>query len=148
MADTLAKQAIHTGTLTTFSLPVADAIKAVNLQQGVAKPKTHPWFHHKHIHREELSIINKIKLHIAHTPDYLHKIHKLDSHYCDCGEYGTINHLLLQCPKYHDERHYINSYMSKQTQYGPWSIESLIATNESTWGRILRKYLMKCKMKL
>ena len=102
----------------------------------------------KNITREEISIVNKIKLKVAVTPTYLFKIKKINNPMCECGSLGTIDHLILNCPKYKHERVEIETNIRKITTLGPWSVIQLININENEWGKIIKRYLKKCKMKI
>ena len=60
---------------------------------------------------EEISIINKIKLNVAYTPYYMYKIEQTESPNCICGELRTINHIILACTLYNDERTEIRIFL-------------------------------------
>ena len=140
-------QAILLQQETTFSIPISDAINYINKSTEPSNSITkQPWFIKSKNTKEEISIINKIKLNVAYTPYYMYKIQQRKSPNCICGKLGTISHIILACSSYNNERTEINQNILKIKYCGLWTIQQLIEFNEYNWGILIKGYLAKCKM--
>lgn len=58
-----------------------------------------PWFRKQpYINRRHITTIIRMRVGHCLTPAYLYRINRRESPDCDCGEEGTLQHILLDCP--------------------------------------------------
>lgn len=86
--------------------------------------------------RRREAVLHRMRLKVSYTNYYLHLIGKLESPNCPlCGTIEDIKHILLECPKYTDNRHQLykdihqttGSALTLQHLLGPWDDERYAA---------------------
>lgn len=144
--DQLAKQAIHLPTQASFLVPIGDAISHVT--RSSTEPRSRPWFYKSKNSRSEISLAAKIFLNIALTPHFLCQIRQRDHPYCECGQLGSLNHIILSCPRFDTYRAPLLTFIQEIPFHGPWDTVQLLFYDPPKFSILLKKYLAKCKMKL
>lgn len=59
------------------------------------------------------TLYHRLRLDVAYTNNYLYRIGRTTNPYCDnCGNLETMEHILLECPAYRDERQFFEQQMN------------------------------------
>lgn len=75
------------------------------------------------------TLIHRLRLEVAYTNSFLHKIHRSNSPECHCGQAEeNVRHILLECVKYANEREKLKKKLASLDRrpltlkklLGPW----------------------------
>jgi hypothetical protein len=69
-----------------------------------ALPQGHTRKLYDKLPREEAAILTQLRTGRSHLNDYLEKIKAFPSELCPCGQPETVEHFLIACPKWTNER--------------------------------------------
>lgn len=168
--DQLAKAAAKTGVLHDGFVPVTDLYNQVkskckreneNELKEMANDKgknyfnifyknsVKTWFHDIDLPRKAIVSINRIKCNHTSLNSSLFR-HKIsDNETCKCGESpDSIDHIVWSCALYERERTVLLSELRKIVWFGPFSVNSLLATDNQKLYHIIGKFLndIKCRI--
>lgn len=147
-ADELAKRALdHGDTLEDCKIPFTDFFKSIRKIISLKWQTTHEqkstgqfykslqpiipkqiWFKNE-TSREFIKILCRMRSNHALYPEYLYKIQRTDNPNCSCGELGDLQHLILECPNFRNERNKLYNNISKLTY--PVNLTYLLSSPES-----------------
>ena len=85
-----------------YERDVMDFGKAIFFFSNKSKPEYWPWSNHKS--RMIESSLSKLRIGHVGLNNHLFRINKSDTELCECGEAETVDHFLLICPAYQDQR--------------------------------------------
>lgn len=146
-ADSLAKKALNEGR--DCAIPVSGADIRHFITQGANHCSMEKWFdspkskesvlyevdpHRKFFIATDLprhleTLIHRLRLEVAYTNSFLHKIHRSNSPECHCGQAEeNVRHILLECVKYANEREKLKKKLASLDRrpltlkklLGPW----------------------------
>ena len=168
--DCLAKNTVRSQQNTTFAIPLRDFIFHYNtdikgewqqdwllyrsklhspLSQLKLSVKDTLWFSKNFTSKQAVTLIFRLRLGTAQTPQYLHKIHKALSPNCECGDYGDINHILFGCKLNSASVDLLfNDIYKTQPRCGPINISYFIDNPRKKVVEALFRHVTRCKMKL
>ncbi|XP_011345609.2 uncharacterized protein LOC105284070 [Ooceraea biroi] len=137
LADTLAKNAIRTGTDTDLLIPAQDIkahwkekmfsdldnyVRREDRSKGMKycdmfySNTRKPWFHDVHLDRRQIVIINRLRSGHTSLNQSLFNHHIVDSPLCLCNVYNqTANHVCWQCFLFDDERQQLLRELKRRT---------------------------------
>ena len=81
--------------------------------------------------RKQYSLIAQLRIGYAKRNDYLHKIGVSETSKCTCGEVETIEHYLLHCENYFNERERMRTVLFQQTGIADLTLDALLGCNDS-----------------
>ena len=81
--------------------------------------------------RKQYSLIAQLRIGYAKLNDYLHKIGVSETSECTCGEVETIEHYLLHCENYFNERERMRTVLFHQTSIADLTLDALLGCNDS-----------------
>ncbi|XP_018570191.2 uncharacterized protein LOC108910148 [Anoplophora glabripennis] len=108
-----------------------------------------PWFTlFPYKDRRHLTTIIRMRTGHCLTNKHLHRIGILTHPYCECGQVGDLNHIILECPLNKNPNFDLYQELSKAGTQNPFSITTLIEKLNYQTISILLKFLNLCCVKL
>ena len=112
-----------------------------------AEPRKKPWFQKiNYTRRKSITVINRIRSAHCLTPAHLYKIKINDNPYCQCGETGDLNHIILGCSE-NPATKIIYNTLSEKTN-NPVNILSIVEDPSSNTALELCKLIHKFNIKI
>ena len=166
-ADELAKEAIKDGLTYNIKIPSNDIRQGIWLNQRekwntqweqytINKAKYYAliqpniqkeaWFSKGRYTREIITLIIRIRMNSAQTPEYLYKIKKKNNSKCECGHRGTIDHMLLGCKTNHSSIDQMYKDFKLQKIIFPIDTKTLVYSPNPKIIQALFKHVTRCKM--
>ena len=149
VADSLAKEGLNNVNIMNITPSIRDYSHYL---KGTLLSNTrisYPWFIiHPHIKRKTFSIIENIRFKTALTPAYKFLIRRAPTPYCDCGQYGDIEHIIQGCPRYFKEISMFLDKLYKGGHYGPIKISNLLLTNPYKILLMFEEHIARIKLKI
>ena len=81
--------------------------------------------------KKSYNLIAQLRIGYARLNDYLFKIGVSQTRNCSCGEMETIEHYLLNCEKYFNERERMRTILFQQTGITEMTTEILLGNNDT-----------------
>lgn len=107
------------------------------------------WFNRfEYKNRRHLTTIIRMKSGHCLTPYHLFKINRMDNPFCECGQVGTLNHIMLECPINISNIFNLYQELAKNKIPTPISIFSLLNNINSQSLKLINKFLDIYKIKL
>lgn len=109
-----------------------------------------PWYY-KLPYQDRRHISTIIRMRTGHGlyPQHMFKINLKDSPLCDCGEVGSLSHMLFECPLTFvlnfDPYQSIQSFMEEQ---GPLSIETILGSPNINVVKVINDFLRLNNLKI
>ena len=111
--------------------------------------KTQPWFAHKNLSRQIVSIINRCRSNHYGLAESLARIHVVDSPCCNCGyESENLNHVLFQCTTYDAQRSILLKSLKKSKHVLPLSACVLLSNPTISVCKALEAFFKNCNIKI
>ena len=167
-ADSLAKEAVTGGINNPILLPSADYKKILHKEvhkewdkqwqkyiQNHAKyyGSIQPQIPRKHwittsIPRRLTTLFTRFRMGTIQTPQYLHRIQKRENPLCICGQFGSLDHVVLECTRHTEQT---NIFYREMVEVGiplPTKVESILTDTSITIIKALHRHISRCKMKI
>ena len=84
-------------------------------------------FPNKKLYRQ----IAQLRIGYVKLNDYMYKVGVSDTRICSCGEIETIEHYLLNCENYFNERERMRTVLFQQTGIGNLTTENILGCNDT-----------------
>lgn len=80
-------------------------------------------------------------------PTHLHKIGIQESPNCDCGELGSLNHVIFECQVFYQNSNRLYTLLSQNNEI-PMSINSVLANPTEYNAKSISKFLDAVHLKI
>lgn len=108
-----------------------------------------PWFNmYEYKNRRHLTTIIRMKSGHCLTPYHLFKINMINNPFCECGQVGTLNHIILECPININNMFDLYLELAKNKIPTPISIYTLLNNINTQSFNLINKFLDIYKIKL
>ena len=166
-ADTLAKEAIRTGSYVNFQLPYSDIKELLNEEykkshfdyldntdthKGIHYFKNYylksmkTWYHNFNYTRRHITTIIRLRTNHYSLNESLFRKTFIQSPECACGALSeTIEHFLWECPQYQEERKWLIDSLEKANYSKPLNSIHILNEPKSHFSNILIQFIIKCK---
>lgn len=115
-----------------------------NISEGIKK-KT--WFHDLNLSRKEITTYSRMRIGHCIIPAHLYKIGIRDSPNCDCGELGSLNHIIFECNLHSQNSNRLYTLLSQNNE-SPMSINTILANPTTDNVKNILKFLDTIHLKI
>lgn len=116
-----------------------------NIQPSIQR---HAWMERNLLPRKITTLFIRLRMGTCRTPEYLYKTRQQNTPDCTCGQFGNINHVLLECPIIADSTNIFYRDLQKLQVTFPINVEFLITQKDAPIIKALHRHVSRCKMKL
>lgn len=109
----------------------------------------YPWFKDSFLGKEIIRNICRLRFNHTLVPSHLFKINLTNTPYCECGEEGTAEHMILNCYKHSEKiEHFIKQLNSNTELQRPFNLTQLLVSKNSEIYKSIHHHIGNIGLKL
>lgn len=145
VVDVLAKEATQVGGTCSHKIPKSDLYvlskeyvrkefernfftgeKGKLYKAAMTSLPSKPWFYEGNLNKNIVSTVNRLRANHGLFPAHKFKIGLADTPFCSCNEIGTIEHILLECSNFINDRNEFLNTLYKTDIIKPFNTNAII----------------------
>jgi len=108
-----------------------------------------PWFlKYNYVNRNFFTTISRMRTLHCRTPTHLYRMNISDTNLCSCGEIGSLNHVILECPSRKPQVEKLQNKLIQLKINPPWEIHKLMSTGNIQVYNAIYQLVRECEIKI